>query len=66
MQQMAILLHLNLRYVEIGNEDWFDRSNSYDGRFTQFRTAIETKYPQLICISTIADAQYPTHESNIG
>ena len=48
-----------LRYVEIGNEDWFDRSNSYDGRFNQFRKAIETKYPQLICISTIADAQYP-------
>ncbi|HWJ92320.1 MAG TPA: alpha-L-arabinofuranosidase C-terminal domain-containing protein, partial [Flavisolibacter sp.] len=48
-----------LTYVEIGNEDWFDRSGSYDGRFNQFREAIERKYPQLICISTIADAQYP-------
>jgi len=48
-----------LKYVEIGNEDWFDRSGSYDGRFNQFREAIEKKYPQLICISTIADAQYP-------
>ena len=48
-----------LKYVEIGNEDWFDRSNSYDGRFNQFREAIETKYPQLICISTIADVQFP-------
>lgn len=48
-----------LTYVEIGNEDWFDRSNSYDGRFQQFREAIEAKYPQLTCISTIADAQYP-------
>jgi alpha-N-arabinofuranosidase len=48
-----------LTYVEIGNEDWFDRSNSYDGRFNQFRAAIEKKYPQLHCISTIADAQYP-------
>jgi len=48
-----------LKYIEIGNEDWFDRSNSYDGRFNQFRTAIEAKYPQLVCISTIADAQYP-------
>ncbi|MCP9753470.1 alpha-L-arabinofuranosidase C-terminal domain-containing protein [Ferruginibacter sp. HRS2-29] len=48
-----------LKYVEIGNEDWFDRSGSYDGRFRQFREAIEKKYPQLICISTIADAQYP-------
>ncbi|MEO6232552.1 MAG: alpha-L-arabinofuranosidase C-terminal domain-containing protein [Ferruginibacter sp.] len=48
-----------LTYVEIGNEDWFDRSNSYDGRFKQFRAAIEKKYPKLTCISTIADAQYP-------
>lgn len=55
-----------LRYVEIGNEDWFDRSNSYDGRFNQFRTAIEAKYPQLICISTIADAQYPALKVTTG
>jgi alpha-N-arabinofuranosidase len=45
--------------IEIGNEDWFDRSNSYDGRFSQFRAGINAKYPQLHCISTIADAQYP-------
>ena len=45
--------------VEIGNEDWFDRSGSYDGRFNQFRDAIKAKYPQLRCISTIADKQYP-------
>ncbi len=49
-----------LSYVEIGNEDWFDRSNSYDGRFNQFRNAIEAKYPQLTCISTIAATQYPS------
>jgi alpha-L-arabinofuranosidase len=48
-----------LTYVEIGNEDWFDRSNSYSGRFKQFREAIDKKYPHLVCISTIADAQYP-------
>jgi alpha-N-arabinofuranosidase len=48
-----------LQYVEIGNEDWFDRSGSYNGRFKQFREAIEAKYPNLVCISTIADAQYP-------
>ncbi|HUZ61783.1 MAG TPA: alpha-L-arabinofuranosidase C-terminal domain-containing protein [Hanamia sp.] len=48
-----------LKYVEIGNEDWFDRSKSYDGRFNQFRTAIEAKYPQLICISTISRKQFP-------
>jgi alpha-L-arabinofuranosidase len=51
-----------LTYVEVGNEDWFDRSGSYNGRFTQFRDAIEKKYPQLVCISTIADAQYPNQK----
>ncbi len=55
-----------LTYIEIGNEDWFDRTNSYDGRFNQFRDAIEKKYPQLICISTIADAQYPTQKVTSG
>lgn len=55
-----------LTYVEIGNEDWFDRSGSYDGRFTQFREAIEKKYPQLTCISTIADAQYPNLKVTSG
>lgn len=49
-----------LTYVEIGNEDWFDRSNSYDGRFKQFREAIEAKYPNLTCISTIPATQYPS------
>ncbi len=44
-----------LHYVEIGNEDWFDRSGSYDGRFTQFYHAIKAKYPQLQCISTIGN-----------
>jgi len=42
-----------LRYVEIGNEDWFDRSGSYDGRFTQFYNAIKAKYPDLKIISTV-------------
>jgi alpha-N-arabinofuranosidase len=39
--------------IEIGNEDWFDRSHTYDGRFKQFQAAIKAKYPQLRCISTI-------------
>ena len=38
---------LNLRYVEIGNEDFFDRSGSYDARFAQFYDAIKAKYPRL-------------------
>ena len=41
-----------LHYVEIGNEDWFDRSGSYDGRFTQFFRAIKMKYPELKLIAT--------------
>ena len=41
-----------LRYVEIGNEDWFDRSGSYDGRFTQMAKAIRAKYPNLKIIAT--------------
>jgi alpha-L-arabinofuranosidase len=43
---------LPLHYVEIGNEDFFDRSGSYDGRFTQFFDAIKNKYPQLKIIAT--------------
>ncbi len=46
-----------LRYVEIGNEDWFDRSGSYDGRFAQFYDAIKAKYPQLKLISTVGYEQ---------
>ena len=50
---------IKMTYVEVGNEDWFDRTNSYDARFRQFRATIEKKYPSLHVISTIADAQYP-------
>src|ERR1035437_2776829 len=46
-----------LNYVEIGNEDWFDKSKSYDARFAQFHDAIKAKYPQLKTISTIGDDQ---------
>ncbi len=41
-----------LNYVEIGNEDAFDRSRSYDGRFAQFFDAIKAKYPDLQVIAT--------------
>ena len=46
-----------LQYVEVGNEDWFDRSGpdrngTYDGRFAQFYDAIKKKYPQLKVISS--------------
>jgi alpha-L-arabinofuranosidase len=42
-----------LTYVEIGNEDNFDRSRSYDGRYAQFYDAIKAKYPDLQLIATI-------------
>ena len=46
-----------LTYVEIGNEDWFDNSNSYNDRFAQFYDAIKAKYPRLKTISTIGNDQ---------
>jgi len=41
-----------LHYVEIGNEDWFDRSASYDGRYAQYYKEIKQKYPNLQLIAT--------------
>jgi alpha-L-arabinofuranosidase len=41
-----------VQYVEIGNEDAFDRSGSYEGRYAQFYKAIKAKYPQLELIAT--------------
>jgi alpha-L-arabinofuranosidase len=41
-----------LTYVEIGNEDFFDKSGSYDGRYAQFYKAIKAKYPDLQLIAT--------------
>ncbi len=42
-----------LSYVEVGNEDWFDRSGSYDGRFAQLYDAIKAKHPEIQIISSI-------------
>jgi alpha-N-arabinofuranosidase len=42
-----------LTYVEVGNEDWFDRSGGYDARFAQFYDAIKAKYPKLQVVSTV-------------
>jgi alpha-N-arabinofuranosidase len=41
-----------LTYVEIGNEDQFDKSGSYDERYSQFYHAIKAKYPDLQLIAT--------------
>ena len=48
-----------LTYVEIGNEDWFDRSGSYEGRFAQFFDAIKATFPHLQIISTMG-YEHPT------
>jgi alpha-L-arabinofuranosidase len=45
-----------LEYVEIGNEDFFDASGSYEGRFAQFYDAIKATYPQLKVIASAAVA----------
>jgi alpha-N-arabinofuranosidase len=41
-----------LHYVEIGNEDMFDKSGSYDGRFAQYFKEIKQRYPNLQLIAT--------------
>lgn len=42
-----------LHYVEVGNEDNFDKSKSYDGRYAQFFQAIKAQYPDLQVIATM-------------
>jgi alpha-N-arabinofuranosidase len=42
-----------LSYVEVGNEDSFDRARTYDGRFAQFFKPIKAKYPNLQVIATM-------------
>jgi alpha-N-arabinofuranosidase len=41
-----------LHFIEVGNEDEFDRSGSYDGRFAQFYKAIKQADPDLQIIAT--------------
>jgi alpha-N-arabinofuranosidase len=43
-----------LRYVEVGNEDNFDRAGggTYEERYKDFYTAIKAKYPELQIIAT--------------
>jgi alpha-N-arabinofuranosidase len=41
-----------LHYIEVGNEDSFDHSGSYDGRYAQFYRAIKQRYPDLEIIAT--------------
>ncbi len=56
----------NLNYVEIGNEDFFDKANTYDGRYAQFSDAIKAKYPRLKLISTIPTAKHDGRKPDMG
>lgn len=54
-----------LRYVEIGNEDFFDKSGSYDKRFAIFYKAIKARHPQLQLISTVAASATPSQRPDL-
>jgi alpha-N-arabinofuranosidase len=41
-----------LHYIEIGNEDWFDKTGSYDARYAQIAKALRKAYPQYKLIAT--------------
>jgi alpha-N-arabinofuranosidase len=42
----------SLHYIEIGNEDFFDKSGSYEERFGRFAKALRSKYPRYKLIAT--------------
>ena len=46
-----------LRYVEVGNEDFFDKQGVYDARFARFYDAIKAKHPDLQIIATRGDVK---------
>lgn len=54
-----------LRYVEIGNEDFFDKSGSYDKRFAIFYQAIKARYPHLQLISTMPAHATPSQRPDL-
>jgi alpha-N-arabinofuranosidase len=41
-----------LHYIEVGNEDWLDKSGSYSERWPPFARALHAKYPQYKLIAT--------------
>lgn len=42
----------NLQYIEVGNEDNFDKKNTTELRFRRFYNAIKAKYPNLQVIAS--------------
>ncbi len=49
-----------LHYIEVGNEDYLDKSGSYPARFAQFAAALRQRYPQYKLISTDGNSDYAT------
>jgi alpha-N-arabinofuranosidase len=49
-----------LHYIEIGNEDYLDRSGSYPARYAQFAEALHQRYPQYKLIATDGNSEYET------
>jgi len=49
-----------LHYIEIGNEDYLDRSGSYPARYAQFAEALHNRYPQYKLIATDGNSEYET------
>jgi alpha-N-arabinofuranosidase len=54
-----------LHYIEIGNEDQFDKSGSYDARFAQFALALRAKFPQYKLIATTPVKEQPGAEPDV-
>ena len=49
-----------LHYIEVGNEDYLDKSGSYPARYAQFAEALHKRYPQYKLISTDGNSEYAT------
>jgi alpha-N-arabinofuranosidase len=49
-----------LHSIEIGNEDYLDKSGSYPGRYAQFAEALHKRYPQYKLIATDGNSEYET------
>ncbi|WP_263381359.1 alpha-L-arabinofuranosidase C-terminal domain-containing protein [Granulicella arctica] len=49
-----------LQYIEVGNEDYLDKSGSYPARYAQFAEALHKHYPKYKLIATDGNSEYET------
>jgi len=49
-----------LHYIEVGNEDYLDKSGSYPSRYQQLADALHKRYPQYKLIATDGNSEYET------